>query len=169
LDSECHRVSSHRIIKMQLLISNRDGKDPREMTEQILAIAPILPGQKMNPEFEIPPHASTLPTRTENNQKKDQQPAAPTPSPGNDLIDFESSAPNAKAVAANNVPSQYRTRSMSLMDDDRHVNTMNEKMGKTHVMEPTKTPATSPTGKGQPLERTDTHTSEVDAFFDAEG
>lgn len=153
-----------------MLIENRDGRDPKEMTEQILAIAPILPGQKVNHDFEIPPHAPSAPTPTETDWQHNQKATAPPPGDGNDLIDFGGSAPNAKAVIANqNVPYQHRTRSMSLMDDDQHINAMNDKMGNVNLMGPMQTSATPSAGKGQPLERTDTQTSEVDSFFDAEG
>jgi hypothetical protein len=54
------------------------------------------------------------------------------------------------------------------MDDDHHINAMNDKIGHMKLMEPTKTSAPPPTGNEKPLERTDTQTSEVDAFFDAQ-
>ncbi len=153
-----------------MLMENRDAKDPSEMTKQILAIAPILPGQKVNRDFDIPPHVTTSPTHNENNGQQTQQATTPASSGGNDLIDFGASAPNVKAVAAKqNVVSQYRARSVSLMDDDRHGSAMNDKMGSMKLMEPTKTPAPPTNGEERPLERTDTQTSEVDAFFDAEG
>lgn len=153
-----------------LLIAYRDAKDPKGMTEQILAIAPILPGQKVNSDFEIPPRAPNTTTHLEKTPQQNQGTPAPASGGGNDLIDFGAQAPNATAVAANqNVPSQHRTRSVSLMDDDRHINAMNNQMGKMKLMAPTQTPATTSTGNGKPLERTDTQTSEVDAFFDAEG
>ena len=52
------------------------------------------------------------------------------------------------------------------MDDDSHVDLMNEKMKSTNMHEPM-APAVGPQGD-KPLKRTDTDTSEVDNFFDAE-
>jgi hypothetical protein len=140
------------------------------MIEQILAIAPILPGQKVNSAFDIPPRAATSPTDQESEARQNPKASMVQSDGGNDLIDFGHSASNEKAVQKNQqISSQQRKRSVSLMDDDRPFNTMNSNMGNMRIMEPTRTPAKSPTGKEEPLKRTDTQTSEVDAFFDAEG
>ena len=139
------------------------------MTDRILAIAPILPGQKAKPEFEIPPHSSSSTTHNENNRQQNQQPSALPMSQANDLIDFGYPDTTEKAAPANkNTPPEPRNRSTSLMDDDQYINAMNDRMGNMKLMEPTKTPASPPTGKENPLKRTDTQTSEVDAFFDAQ-
>lgn len=143
------------------------------MAEQILAIAPILPGQKVNSGFDIPPHVSSTRASIEKSRQPNQNAPVQADDGANDLIDFGGPTPlpppNAKAVAANkNSSSQHRTRSVSLMDDDHHVNAMNDQMGHMRLMEPTKTPAKAVPGKDKPLERTDTQTSEIDAFFDAE-
>ncbi len=139
------------------------------MTEQILAICPILPGQKVNHEYDIPPHSSTSPKQIGNDRQPNPKPVAPTAGNENDLIDFGYPAANEKAVAANTKNhSAHRERSASLMDDDQHINAMNDKMGDVRLMEPTRTPASPAAGKKNPLQRMDTQTSEVDAFFDAE-
>ena len=139
------------------------------MAEQILAISPILPGQKANPEFDIPPRSSTSPPPNEHDRQQNRKPVAPSVSDGNDLIDFGDPAANEKAVSANrDILSDHRNRSASLMDDDQHINAMNDRMGNMKLMEPTKAPASPSTGMEKPLQRTDTQTSEVDAFFDAE-
>lgn len=139
------------------------------MTEQILAIAPILPGQKPRPEFEIPPHSSTSTTHNEKKWNPNQPLHVPPTDQVNDLIDFNDLAANDKAVAANrNQPPEPRHRSTSLMDDDHHINAMNNQMGNMKLMEPTKT-ATSPAPRNEiPLKRTDTQTSEAESFFDAQ-
>ena len=163
-------MSQHDLLESYLLTEHRDAKDPKAMTEQILAIAPILPGQKVKPGFDIPPRTPSMKTHDQSIRQHDQKPFARPFDGGNDLISFENSAPNAKAIAANSsIPSQHRARSVSLMDDDRHINAMNEKMGHMHLMGPAQTPGRSSTRTEQALERTDTQTSEVDAFFDAEG
>ena len=198
------------ILNSNMLVSNsprpsvclrdhRDGKDPKELTEQILAVAPILPGQKASPErYPIPPHPSSVSKGSdENNGVSSTEVAStqpPQPKTNNDLIDFSVSNENIKAVNASEKqnstsrPAEItRTRSISLMDDDAgHMADMSSKMGQMGLMEPIKSPssfvsATSPKplgsathqGKAQqrpdPVERFDTETSEVDAFFDAEG
>jgi hypothetical protein len=139
------------------------------MSEQVLAISPILPGQKENPKFDIPPHSSTSPPQNENDRRQNRKHSAPPAGNENDLIDFGYPAANDKAVSTNkNIPSEHRNRSASLMDDDQHINAMNDKMGNMKLMEPSKTPASPPAKNEKPLKRTDTQTSEVDAFFDAE-
>lgn len=154
---------------MHIADETRDAKDPMAMEEQILAIAPILPGQRGHPKFDIPPRAGSLPTSNANDPQRNRNEFTPTSGGGDDLIDFGHSAPDAKAVATDNkIPPQQRARSISLMDDDQHVNAMNDKIGKMH-MESTKPPATALPGEEKPLERSDTQTSEVDSFFDAEG
>ncbi|KAF7509800.1 hypothetical protein GJ744_007495 [Endocarpon pusillum] len=153
-----------------ILNATIDGKDPKTMTEQILAITPILPGQKVDSAFDIPPHTPNATPNHNNNLQPEQNAAAPPSGDGNDLIDFGDSASNAKVVTANqNISSQHRARSVSLMDDDRHINAMNDKMGNMNLMGPMQASGNPSTGEHQPLERTDTETSEVDSFFDAEG
>ncbi len=51
---------------------------------------------------------------------------------------------------------------MGLMDDDQHVEMMNNQMKDVKMHEPL-----TPSGQS-PLTRTDTDNSEADAFFDAE-
>jgi hypothetical protein len=51
---------------------------------------------------------------------------------------------------------------MGLMDDDQHDEMMNDKLKDLKLHEPI-TPS-----EQKPLQRTDTGTSDVDAFFDAE-
>lgn len=139
------------------------------MTEQILAISPILPGQKVNHEYDIPPHSPSASKQLGHDPQPSPHPSAPTAGPENDLIDFGYPSANEKAVSANKQnQAGHRDRSASLMDDDQHVNAMNDKMGNMRLMEPTRTPASPPADKKNPLQRTDTQTSEVDAFFDAE-
>jgi hypothetical protein len=183
LDHQCYHVRIYRFLcKNSLLTTDRDAKDPRGQTEQILAIAPILPGQKVNPEYNIPPHAPSSPIQNNGDHHQRQQKSSAPPSiREDDLIDFgdSHSNANANAVSANQrtTSSPNRKRSVSLMDDDRHINAMNDKMAGMQIVNPNKpqqqpvlkTPAPPPQGKEQPLERTDTQTSEVDAFFDAEG
>lgn len=139
------------------------------MTEQILAIAPILPGQKAKAEYDIPPHTQNSSTRNEvHQQPPNQKLSAPASGGGDDLIDFGDSIPSTKPVVADKaMPVQHRTRSISLMDDDRPMNAMRDKMAAVNLGEPVHQLATVSNGKEPPLKRIDTQTSEVDAFFDA--
>ncbi len=163
-------MSRRTIREVHLLIKNRDGKDPKTLTEQILAITPILPGQKVKSDFEIPPHTPSTKSHHGNDLQQEQTGAAQMYGGGNDLIDFGDPAPNTKAVGASqNNSSQHRARSVSLMDDDRHINAMNNKMENMNLMGSMQTSEQPFTGKDRPLARTDTETSEVDSFFDAEG
>lgn len=70
-----------------VLTQSSDGKTPEETTQQILSIAPIIPGQK-------PTEESAL------SENQPQQASQPTQSSGNtnDLIDFGGS--HAPAAAA---------------------------------------------------------------------
>lgn len=145
-----------------------DAKEPKAMAEQILAIVPILPGQRVDPGFQIPPHASSTRTSTGKRPQPNQNAPVPTSDGADDLIDFGAPAPSVHAAATNQNNAQHRTRSVSLMDDDHHVNAMNYKMGNMRLMEPTKSPTKAAPRQEKPLERADTQTSEVDAFFDAE-
>lgn len=139
------------------------------MMEQILAISPILPGQKVNHDYDIPPHSSNPSKHIDNDRQQNPNPSAPVTGNENDLIDFGFPAANEKAVSANKkTRPEQRDRSASLMDDDQHINAMNDRMGNMKLMEPTRTPASPVAGKKNPLKRTDTQTSGVDAFFDAE-
>lgn len=175
MDFECHDVRPLDVPNNVCTLTGiSDATDPKVMTRQILAIAPILPGQKGNSDYKIPPRATSATTNTTNvdhHRPQNDQEAFPGMAGGeNDLIDLGYSAPSARADAGNsNTQAPHRTRSVSLMDDDRHVYAMNDRMGKMNLMEPTKSPALPAPETEQPLKRTDTQTSEVDAFFDAEG
>ena len=48
------------------LIWTSDSHNPENAAKQIMAIAPIIPGQKENSQFQIPPHnPSSTPTTAE--------------------------------------------------------------------------------------------------------
>lgn len=62
----------------------------------------------------------------------------------------------------NNIQQKQQPAAKGLMDDDQHIDMMNDNMKGLNMHEPI-----TPSGQ-KPLKRTDTETSEVDAFFDAE-
>jgi hypothetical protein len=137
----------------------RDGKDPKAITEQILAIAPILPGQTLDHKFNIPLHNKN----PENPKQAPPQPPPQKTSEAANLIDFGSdSRPPSAPPPTNNFLPQQPPAAMGLMDDDQHVDLMNDNLKDMKIHEPL-----TPSGQ-KPLTRTDTDTSEVDAFFDAE-
>jgi hypothetical protein len=141
------------------VIHHRDGKDPKAITEQILAIAPILPGQARDRKYDIPPHNKNPENPT---QAPPQPPLQKTAMTAN-LIDFGSdSRPPSVPPPVNNVQHMQPPAPMGLMDDDQHDEMMNDKLKDLKLHEPI-TPS-----EQKPLQRTDTGTSDVDAFFDAE-
>jgi hypothetical protein len=79
------------------------------------------------------------------------------------LIDFGfDSRPPSVPPPVNNAQQKPAPAPMGLMDDDQHDEMMNDKLKGLKLHEPI-TPS-----EQKPLHRTDTDTSEVDAFFDAE-
>jgi hypothetical protein len=139
------------------MIHHRDARDPKAITEQILAIAPILPGQARDRKYDIPPH---------NKNPENPTQALPPPQKATmtaNLIDFGSdSRPPSVPPLANNVQQRQPPAPTGLMDDDQHDEMMNDKLKDLRLHEPI-TPS-----EQKPLQRTDTDTSEMDAFFDAE-
>ena len=134
-----------------LTVCDRDGKTPEEITKQILSIAPILPGQKPNESFEIPQKAPIQ-----------SKPTVSTPTAPNDnLIDFDEPAPQSreKIQAPVDQPS-YGLAGASLQKP----------------LQPSRGASTAPSGnstvpephRGNPIQRFDSNSHEVDAFFDAE-
>lgn len=126
-----------------ILNSRIDGKTPEEMTKQILAVAPILPGQKSQAAFEIPqepPHRKSTPLA----------PPQHATAPNDNLIDFDD-PPEAK--------------------NDAPVNQISHKMAGIGLQEPLlpTSKSSASDAQGNPIKRTDSTTSEVDAFFDARG
>jgi hypothetical protein len=125
-----------------LIETCRDGKTPEAVTEQILAIAPILPGQKRSGSFEIPPH-----------KQKQPQPAPPAPANGGmNLIDFDDPPlPPPKEVS---------DLKRGLMDEPEPFHSAG---GTPPGLQAPLIPQS-----GYPIKRQDTNSGEVDEFVDAE-
>src|SRR5947207_9825581 len=96
------------------MIYHRDGKDPKALTEQILAIAPILPGQARDRKYDIPPHNKN----PENPPQAHPQPPPQKAGMTANLIDFGSdSRPPSVPPPVNNVQQKQPPAPMGLMDD----------------------------------------------------
>ncbi|KAL1848599.1 Oxysterol-binding protein OBPa [Paecilomyces lecythidis] len=121
-----------------------DPHNPELAVKQILAIAPILPGQKVSREFEIPPRSAG------------KEKAA---GGSDNLIDFadENSAPGPGGLSqGQNVTSQG-----GLIDTQDH-GASNSGSGLMEPLQPSQSQQ-----PGHPLRRLDTNTKEVDEFVDA--
>lgn len=146
------------------------------MTEQILAVAPILPGQKPNAESENTSSEQSFVSSSQKNEGDQTGKKGPLSSESeNNLIDFdddEVEKPKSAAAPAAHQPPNHRTRSVSLIGDYRHTNAINDNMERMNLMDQKKAQSkiTSPslTNQEQPLVRTDTQTTEDDAFYDAQ-
>ena len=118
-----------------------DGPTPEAKTQQILAITPILQGQKPSQQFNTPPQHQQVP------QQPPQQFSNPPPAMGNDLIDFGQGAPSAVPALQQQAPQQYPMHHEAVPP------------GLQQSLEP---------AIGQPVHRVDTATDDVDEFVDAE-
>ncbi|KAI9743092.1 MAG: hypothetical protein M1818_003387 [Claussenomyces sp. TS43310] len=94
-----------------ILNANIDGDTPEKQIQQILAVTPILRGQKSNQKNAIPPHSSSVHT---------QQAAPPPPPPPpqsadqGDLIDFsEPAAPQQYTTSQRELETQLASTSTS--------------------------------------------------------
>ncbi|RXG47801.1 hypothetical protein VDGE_04199 [Verticillium dahliae] len=102
-----------------IINANIDGETPEKQAEQVLAIYPILPGQKASSENQIPPNkpAQTQPKATEAATPppvaEPTPAAAPVAAPQNDLIDLshsETAAPTTQPAAAAAATAPQATR-----------------------------------------------------------
>jgi hypothetical protein len=163
---------------------------------RILSIAPILPGQKSAPEPESKHHPAKATEDAPATEEAKSTAPAPTHLSVNahqddNLIDFDSRPPSvappepatkAEPIAGNplhptsnpqptpvhqsttlNAPIGNPPKTANLMDDDDHFSDMNNQVSNLSLQQPM-----VPQGRG-PLQRTDTETSDVDVFVDAEG
>jgi len=79
-----------------ILNAEIDGPTPNARTQQILAVAPIIQGQKVSTEFEVPKH----------HPRHAQKTSLPA-SGGNDLIDFGQNDAPAQSTKAPQPPAQF--------------------------------------------------------------
>lgn len=129
--------------------------DPKTIVDQILAIAPVLPGQTKGAAEGQPGQAP--PAQFSSGPTAHQVPSATTT---DTLIDFDSKASREGGGGALQSKSNSQQPTSSLMDDDHG---LNNKLSSLKMQDPI-----SPQ-PGRPIHRTDTDTNEVDEFVDAEG
>ena len=159
----------------------RDSSDPKKCIQQILAIAPILP-QSESGSLKAPPSAASNPRSSTPAEKSSRHP------PVDNLIDLDSrpsstnpekqkamQSPDSNPMHPTSNPQQLAAtpihqqtaiqqplgnaqKSGSLMDDHHDMNDKMSNLNMNH--EPMRPKA---------LQRTDTETSEVDEFVDAQG
>jgi len=86
------------------LIFYSDGTTPQKQAEQILAVTPILRGQKSNEKNPIPPPHTRSESYTSNHAAPASENQQPQPSQGNDLIDFGQSDGTPSTNAATPIP-----------------------------------------------------------------
>jgi len=161
-------------------MSYSNGSTPEEQTKQILAVAPILPGQKSSEKNPIPPHThSILPT---------SQPAQETvlESTENDLIDFgkDDSPASAASAAPPAIPSHFPSdlKAAQLQNNGQQQRELEKTLRSTSTSPPPENQSSildfhndlqtnlpSSTMKPAALKREDTDTKSLDEFVDAEG
>ena len=138
--------------------------DPKQLVDQILSIAPILPGQgavkQQDDQQQKPQPAVGQPAKTAGHENLQAS--------GN-LIDFDSrpnSTPQTKApgegrsTQPTSIPQQTsHHNTANLMDTDDHLSNPMSKLNMHETMVPE---------GNKPLKRTDTETNEQDVFVDAE-
>lgn len=149
-----------------------NATDPKAIADQILAIAPVLPGQKAGK----PPSQQDSTAPLVDSTVSAPAPPAPQGTQSNNLLDFDSPsgnseskpvAPSPAALASNPMhPTSHPQApaplaSNNLMDNDHDLSGMNDQMKDMRLQQPMMPDA------GKPLKRADTETSEVDEFVDA--
>ena len=138
---------------------NSDGPTPQAKTEQILAITPILRGQKPRQQFNIPPkhQQEPQPQPQQPQQQLQQPPQQPPQAMGNDLIDFGQGAPQQQLPPQQRIPQQQHHQ-----QELQRQQSMDQDVAPAGLQQPLE-PA-----MGQPMHRVDTATDELDEFVDAE-
>ncbi|KAL8686692.1 MAG: hypothetical protein Q9218_006931 [Villophora microphyllina] len=125
-----------------ILAANIDGPTPDAMSQQILSVAPILPGQTSQSQSGTQPSQSQPSTQPPQSQ---QHYAAP-PAQSNDLIDFGQSS-NSSAPLSGPIQPQHQ---------QQHPQAQAPLLDFQDQLEP-----------GHPVKRVDTYTSDLDEFVDA--
>ncbi len=163
--------------EMQLLINtSSDATDPQKQSEQILAITPILKGQKPNEKNPIPLHRSE--SRTEPAPVHEKTPVqVQAPAAEDDLIDF----------GQNDAPAPVQQPQLQIPTDLKVAQTENNGQRQKDLESTLRSTSTSPPPHGQStlidfhndlkkdlpdghaLKRKDTDMESLDEFVDAEG
>jgi oxysterol-binding protein-related protein 8 len=130
-----------------------DAQDPDLARKQILATAPILPGQRASSEYTIPPHSPR--TRAATNVS-------------NELIDFGDANDRTSESQSRSSATNHSGFHDLLGDDETRNNVGNDHYSQQPSLMTPLTPTKSPSSRDQhPIRRKDSKTSGVDEFVDA--
>ncbi|KAK2789282.1 hypothetical protein FQN51_002731 [Onygenales sp. PD_10] len=146
-----------------ILNANIDSHDPQLAAQQILAVTPIIPGQKLPHQFEIPPHPSTQ-------HKKQTASSSEKHSRGESLLDLDdcdtptreenkATKPRAAAPPMDLLSGDGQDDHFEIRTDDNNPT--------SNVTQPPK-PTTSST-QPRTMSRRHSNSSDQDEFVDAEG
>ncbi|WEW58990.1 Oxysterol-binding protein OBPa [Emydomyces testavorans] len=141
-----------------ILNAHIDSHDPKLATRQILAVAPILKGQAVDHQFDIPPHCPSSHRSGKGHPPATPNPIADKPKQTNNLLDFGNDGA---------VPLPECTRN-SALPDSLDLNSEDGSAGQKAVA-PTENPL-QPTvnNQGHAVKRKDTGSSVVEEFVDAQ-
>ena len=157
--------------------NSSDATDPQKQSEQILAVTPILKGQKPNQKNPIPLHRSESRTEPASMHKKTpvQEQALATEG---DLIDFGQNDPPAQPptqqlqIPADLKPAQIENngqRQKDLESTLRSTSTSPPPHGRQGTLIDFHNDLKKDLPDGHALNRKDTDTDSLDEFVDAEG
>ncbi len=175
------RICKFKWIRVRFKTNNfSDGTTPQQQTEQILALTPILRGQKSNEKNPIPPHRrseSFTPSITQKTSEP-HQPQAPEP----DLIDFgQNESPQVspsqpkmeipadlKAAQTQNNGQQQKDLESTLISTSTTEGSQGPLIDFHNEMKKD-LPILQVESENHTLKRQDTDTQSLDEFMDAEG
>jgi len=169
-----------------ILNANIDGTTPQKQAEQILAVTPILRGQKSNEKNPIPPPHTRSESYTSNHAAPASENQQSQPSHGNDLIDFGQSDGTPSTNAATPIPAYQAPADLQAAQtvnggqqqkdlENTLRSTSNERTNGGALIDfsddlKRDLPTVDANGKKYaPLKREDTDTQSLDEFVDAEG
>ncbi|KAL1953941.1 hypothetical protein VTO42DRAFT_2019 [Malbranchea cinnamomea] len=144
-----------------ILNATIDPLDPEVAVRQILAVAPIVEGQAISHEFDIPPRSSLHQSR-EHTEAQSQ--SASRQSIQENLIDFGDDEPSQPAVSTK-PKTDNKVDLLGEDDEEVHAKDSFGSGNPPGLMAPLK-PTMS---EHHPLRRIDTNSSDVDEFVDAQG
>lgn len=180
INTDMYGQIAARFMRKKLTYGSDPRAPPQQIVEQILAIAPILPGQNNKPKEQVadkksnaaPPPAKPQPQAQHapdnlidfNSRPSSTAPPENRPDPlaGNPLHPTSNpkQIPPIHEATTITAPGGNASRGGNFLDDDRH---LNDKMASMSMQQPLQP------SSGRPIRRTDTETSELDEFVDAQG
>jgi oxysterol-binding protein-related protein 8 len=151
-----------------------DGSTPQKQIEQILAVTPILRGQKPTEKNPIPPpHYRSGSYTSTKSPTTSAHPDHP-PAPDNDLIDFGQNDGSADSHVPANLHASHAVNSNPQQQHLEQIlrETSTERKAQDSLIDfhdDLKRDLTTVDGHSVSLKRHDTDTSSLDEFVDAEG